>query len=67
MTRSDKVNIYGIIILIIFTVVGVLELFRYPELSNDFDKNTNKNKALIQITKPITMEDIRNNKNYKAN
>ena len=65
MTRSDKVNIYGIIILIIFTVVGVLELFRYPELSNDFDKNTNKNKALIQITKPITMEDIRNNKNYK--
>ena len=65
MTRSDKVNIYGIIILIIFTVVGVLELVRYPELSNDFDKNTNKNKALIQITKPITMEDIRNNKNYK--
>ena len=65
MTRSDKVNIYGIIILIIFTVVGVLELFRYPELPNDLDKNANKNKALIQMTKPITMEDIRNNKNYK--
>jgi len=48
-TKADKINIYGIIILIIFTILGVFELFKCPELpKNEEIRNSNKFQTLAQ-------------------